>query len=138
MAIEQSPNESTHESKGLLHSLTAFASTLLAITHTRLKILSIDLEEARSQLLSLFAIVLIAVFCLALGLILATILLVTAFWDTHRLLVLALMAGGFLVCSLILFIVASHKTRTSPKLFVSSLGELYKDQQQLKSTHESV
>jgi uncharacterized membrane protein YqjE len=132
MAVEQSPHEATHESRGLLHSLTAFAVTLLAIVHTRLALVSIDLEEAKSQLLTLFAMVLIAVFCLVAGLILATILLVITFWDTHRLLALAVMAGFFLACSVTIFIIATHKARTSPKLFATSLGELYKDQQQLK------
>ena len=129
MANEERPDEQ----KGLLHSLTAFASTLLAIAHTRLALLSIDLEEAKSQFLYLFAMVLIALFCLVASLILITILLVTAFWDTHRLMALAVMAGVFFVCSVALFMVAMRKARTSPKLFATSLGELYKDQQQLES-----
>jgi uncharacterized membrane protein YqjE len=129
MANEERPDEQ----KGLLHSLTAFASTLLSIAHTRLALLSIDLEEAKSQLLCLFAMVLIAVFCLVASLILVTILLVTVFWDTHRLMALAVMAAVFFVCSVALLMVAMRKARASPKLFATSLGELYKDQQQLES-----
>ncbi|MBS1132667.1 MAG: hypothetical protein H6R16_3669, partial [Proteobacteria bacterium] len=40
------------ESKGLLESLTTLAATLVAIAHTRLDLLSSDLEEEREHLLS--------------------------------------------------------------------------------------
>ena len=75
--------------KGLLESLTTLAATLVAIAHTRLDLLSADLEEDREHLLSLLVLTLAALFCLGVGVVLAAILLVVAFWDTHRLVVLA-------------------------------------------------
>lgn len=118
-------------SKGLLESLTTFATTLVAIAHTRLELLSTDLEEAREHLLSLLLLSLAALFCLVVGVLLATILLVVAFWDTHRLLVLGLLAGFFLAVGMAAFGFAKHKARTKPRLFAASLLELFKDRQQL-------
>jgi len=40
-------------SKGLLESLTTLAATLVAIAHTRLDLLSADVEEERAHVLSL-------------------------------------------------------------------------------------
>ena len=121
------------ESKGLLESLTTLAATLVAIAHTRLDLLSTDLEEDRAHLLSLLVLALVALFCLGVGVVLATILLVVAFWDTHRLLVLGSLAGFFLAAGMAAGAFAMHKARTKPRLFAASLSELLKDRQQLVS-----
>jgi uncharacterized membrane protein YqjE len=121
------------ESKGLLESLTMFAATLVAIAHTRLDLLSADLEEDREHLLSLLELTLAALFCLGVGVVLATILLVVAFWDTHRLVALSTLTGFFLVAGMAAWAFAKHKARTKPRLFAASLSELSKDRQQLVS-----
>jgi uncharacterized membrane protein YqjE len=120
-------------SKGLLESLAALATTLVAIAHTRLDLLSVDLEEDRERVLSLLVLTLAALFCLGVGVVLATILLVVAFWDTHRVLALSGLAGFFLAVGMAAWIFAMHKARTKPRLFAVSLSELLKDRQQLVS-----
>jgi len=120
-------------SKGLLESLTTLAATLVAIAHTRLDLLSADLEEAREHLLSLLVLALVALFCLGVGVVLATILIVVAFWDTHRLLVLGIFTGCFLAVGMAAWGFAMHKARTKPRIFAASLSELFKDRQQLAS-----
>ncbi|MFZ0469937.1 MAG: phage holin family protein [Thiogranum sp.] len=125
--------DTPREGQGLLASLTALAATLVAIAHTRLGLLSTDLEEEREHLTSLMVLALAALFCLGVGVVLATILLVVAFWDTHRLLVLAGLSGFFLTMSMALWAYALHKARAKPGLFAASLSELFKDRQQLMS-----
>lgn len=119
--------------KGLLDSLAALAATLLAIVHTRLDLLSSDLEEERAHLFSLLVSALVALFCLGLGVVLAIFLVVVVFWDTHRLLALGTLTGFFLVAGLATWGYAMHKARNKPKLFAASLSELSKDRQQLVS-----
>ena len=120
-------------SKGLFESLTVLATTLVAIAHTRLDLLSTDLEEEREHLLSLLVLTLAALFCLGVGVVLATILLVAVFWDTHRLLVLGTLAGFFLAVGMAAWGFAMRKARTKPRLFAASLLELLKDRQQIDS-----
>jgi len=117
--------------KGLLESLSSFAATLVAIAHTRLDLLSTDLEEEREHVFSLLGLALAALFFLMVGMVLASILLVVAFWDTHRFLVLGLLAGLFLTIGLAAGWAVIYKARNKPRLFASSLSELYKDRQQL-------
>lgn len=126
-------NEKSGASKGLIESLSALAITLVDIAHTRLELLSIDLEEDRAHLLSLIFLFLAAIFCLIVGLILAIILIVFILWESHRLWALSLLAGFFLLVGLVIWFIAVHKTKTKPKLFSSSLSELFKDQEKLKS-----
>jgi uncharacterized membrane protein YqjE len=120
-------------SKGLLESLAALVATLVAIAHTRLDLLSADLEEDRERVLSLLVLTLAALFCLGVGVVLATILIVVAFWDTHRVLALSGLAGFFLAVGMAAWMFAMHKARTKPRLFAASLSELLKDRQQLVS-----
>ena len=119
--------------KGLLESITRLAATLVAIAHTRLDLLATDLETDREHLLSLLMWALAALFCLGVGVLLAVLLLVVAFWDTHRLLVLGSLAALFLAAGGAAGWFVLHIARTRPRLFATSLSELLKDRQQLIS-----
>ncbi len=126
-------NETPRASKGLIESLSVLATTLVGVAHTRLELLSVDLEEDRAHLLSLVFLYLVAIFCLLVGLILAIILIVFVLWQDHRLLALSLVAGFFLLFGLAIWFTAMHKTKTKPRLFSSSLSELFKDKEKLES-----
>ena len=119
------------ESKGLLASLAALIATLVAIIHTRLNLLSTDIEEYRGYLLTLLALTFTALFFLGMGVLLATILLIAIFWETHRLLVLGSLTGFFLTAGLITWGIILYKIKTTPKLFATSLSELAKDRQSI-------
>ena len=117
--------------EGLLTSLKKLALTLVAVVHTRLELLSTDLEEGRERLISLLVMMFIALFCLCFGIVLLAILIVVAFWDTHRLLVLCSMTGLFLAAGGLLSFFAIRALKAMPRMFAASLGELSKDYQQL-------
>lgn len=127
------PENAPDESRGLFESLSLFAATVVATAHTRLELLSVDLEEEREHLLSIMLLALAAVFLFGIGVVLMSILLVVIFWETHRLLVLSALAVIFLLVGIGVGLLAMHKVRTKPRLFSSSLSELDKDQQQLSS-----
>ena len=118
-------------SPGLLHSLTVLTSTLVGIIHTRLELLSTDLEEDREHLVALLIMALCALFCLGLGVLLVAMLLVVVFWDTQRIPVLVSLAGFFLVAGIAAWVMAVNRIKSMPRLFASTLQELFKDRQQL-------
>lgn len=119
--------------QGLLSSLTTLAATLVAIIHTRLDLLSTDVEEDRAHLLSLLVLALATLFFFGVGVVLVTILLAAIFWDTHRFLVLGALAGFFLAGGVATWSLAVRKMRVKPRLFAASLAELIKDRGQLDS-----
>lgn len=127
------PEKAIGPGQGLFESLGTLGATLVAIAHTRLDLLSLDLEEERAHLFSLLMLALVALFCLGIGVLLATLLLVVAFWDTHRLLVLGALAGMFLAIGAAAWGFAFNKARTKPRIFAASMSELAKDRQQLVS-----
>jgi uncharacterized membrane protein YqjE len=120
-----------HTQGGLFHSITVFAQALVSIVHTRLELLSTDLEEDRQHLFTLMGFFIASIFSLMVGVVLCTLLIVILFWDSHRILVLASLAGFFLLVGFAACGVGIHKAKTKPKLFLASLLELFKDTQHL-------
>ena len=128
--MAEKPRVST---EGLFESFKTLASSLIGIVQTRLELLSTDLAEEREHLITLLVLVLLALFCLGVGVVLLALLVVVAFWDSHRLLALGAVTVGFLLASAGMALLAVHKTRTRPRLFAASLAELSKDRQHLGS-----
>lgn len=127
-------SEASQESAGgLFASLKSLSANLISIVQTRLELLSTDVAEERERLTALLVLAQVALFCLGVGVVLLTMLIVVVFWDTHRLLVLGLLTGMFLIAGAATGWLAMHKLRTKPRLFEASLAELAKDRQQLGS-----
>jgi uncharacterized membrane protein YqjE len=120
-------------SEGLFVSLKNLTATLIAIVYTRLDLISTDLEEGRERMLSLLVVTFVSLFCLCIGVVLLAMMIVVAFWDTHRLLALGSLTGVFLIAGTILSRIAIRELRAMPRMFAASLTELSKDQQELES-----
>lgn len=125
--------ESHAAAGGLFESLKTLSVSLISIVHTRLELLSTDVAEEREHLTTLLVLVLVALFCLGVGVVLLAILIAVAFWESHRLVALGGLTGFFLTAGAGLGWLAMHKVRTKPRLFEASLAELSKDRQQLTS-----
>ena len=117
---------------GLLHSIKDLAQTLLGAAQTRLSILATEIEEERARLEQMLLVALAAAFCLAMGIVLCVALVVLYYWDTHRLAAVGLLAAGFLAAGVVLGLILRNKTKTRPKPFAITRGELAKDRAMLR------
>jgi len=117
----------------LFDSVKVLAGALLAIAHTRLELLSTEIEEQRAWLGSMLVWTLVALFCAGVGVVLATLFVVMALWDTHRLLALGIPAILFLLGGALAWLILLGKVRAKPRLFAASLGELSKDRKEVTS-----
>lgn len=124
-------DKASTSSISLFESLKALTATLVTIVHTRLELLSTDLEEDRERLMSLVMLSLIALFSLLIGAVLVTITLVVVFWDSYRVLALASISGVFIIVGAGTWIAAVRQAKKKPKMFVASLLELVKDRKHL-------
>jgi uncharacterized membrane protein YqjE len=131
--VSEAQNPGTSRRGGLFDSLKVLAATLLAIAHTRLELLSTEIEEERVRLSSMLVWTLVALFCAGLGVVLATLFVVFALWDIHRLLALGIPAILFLLGAALAWLVVRGKARAKPLLFAASLAELSKDRKELTS-----
>lgn len=119
-------------SEGLFASLQNLTGTLLSIVQTRLELMRVEIEEGRQRLIELLGIAFLALFCLSMGIVLLTILIVVIFWDTHRLLTLSLLTGCFLLIGGFLWLKTLKNLKGMPRMFEASLAEILRDHQKFK------
>ncbi|MCL5060206.1 MAG: phage holin family protein, partial [Candidatus Thermoplasmatota archaeon] len=115
----------------MFESLKTLSASLIGIVHTRLELLSTDIAEEREHLIAFLLLALLALFCLGVGVLLLALMIVVAFWESHRLLALGGLTGLFLIAGAGMAWLALHKARTRPRLFAASLAELSRDRQHL-------
>lgn len=118
---------------GLFESLKTLGATLAAILQNRLELLSTDIAEERARLGSILLLALVALFCLGVGVLLLTLLVVVLFWDTHRLAALGALTALFLSAGGWIGWLARQRLRSKPRLFEASIAELAKDREHLRS-----
>lgn len=117
--------------ENLLSSLKNIVATGASIAQTRLELLSVDVQIARSKFISLLVMIVCALFFLFFGLVMLSLLIVIYSWETNRMLALGLLTIGFICIGLILTFLAMRSLQTMPKLFEASIAEFAKDREEL-------
>ncbi|CAM3674727.1 phage holin family protein [Polynucleobacter antarcticus] len=118
-------------SENLLSSLKNLVSTSASIAQTRLELLSVDVQIARSKFLSLLVMIAFTLFFLFFGLVMLALLIVIYSWESDRMLALSLLTAGFISVGLILAAVVLRSLKNMPSLFEATIAELAKDRQEL-------
>ena len=97
------------------------------MAHTRLELAFLELQQGLEGLVAVLLWALIALLAAGMGLLFGGLALVFLFWDTHRVLVAALIMVLFLVLAAIASAVVGGKLRAQRSLFATTLTELGKD-----------
>lgn len=121
------------QSGGLLSSIKALIATLLAMAQTRLELVANEMEENRLRIIRLMFYSLFMMFFFSLGVILLTLLVIAVFWDSHRILVIGLLALSYLGIAtwLATYVVCQ---RNAHGVFTATLAELAKDRAALEAS----
>ena len=127
------PGEDDRPTASLFRSLSNFAGTLVSIAHTRLELLTTELQEEVRQVGAILLWAFIAAFTAMLGLFLAALVFIFAFWDTHRIAASLAMIGMFVAMAIFAALVLRAKLRSKPPLLDDTLAELAKDRDNLKA-----
>jgi uncharacterized membrane protein YqjE len=118
---------------GLFQSVNNFLATFVAIVHTRLELLTTELQEEVRQVGAILLWAFIAAFAAVMGLFLGALAVIFVFWDTHRLAASLAMIGLFVGLAVVAGLILRHKLSTKPPLLDDTLAELAKDRDQLKA-----
>ena len=118
---------------GLFQSLNNFLATLVAIVHTRLELLTTELQEEVRQVGAILLWAFIAAFAAMMGLFLGALAVIFVFWDTHRLAASLAMIGLFVAVAVVAGLILRHKLTTKPPMLDDTLAELAKDRDQLRA-----
>jgi uncharacterized membrane protein YqjE len=129
-----SPDDSgTGPISSLIGSLKGALSTLLGIAQTRLEIISTELQEEVGRAAELLLWAFVALFAAGIGLFLGALVLIFAFWETHRVLVSILVMGFFFLLALAALLVLRARLRSRPRLFEATIAEFARDREHLDS-----
>lgn len=118
---------------GLFQSLNRFAATLIALGHTRLELLTTELQQEVRQVGAILLWAFIAAFAAMIALFLGALAVIFVFWDTHRIAASIAMIIVFLALSGAAALMLQKKLRGKPPLLNDTLAELAKDRDQLKA-----
>jgi uncharacterized membrane protein YqjE len=116
----------------LAASLQGLAGTVLTLLQVRLELLSVEAQEEVLRVVGFVLYGTLAVVLLALGLGFLAILLTVAWWETQRLLALAVFTTLFLALGGVAAWLAYLRARRGSALFAASLAELRQDREQLR------
>lgn len=118
---------------GLFDSLKALLATVVGIAHTRIELISTEVEEQFARLVSLLAWGLLVLFFAFTGVILSAIAFIVLFWDSNRVLAAAGLAAVFVVLAVIAVLGFIARAKSRPPLFEATLEELAKDRSRLNT-----
>lgn len=134
MAIDVEPQSSGNAglTGGLFQSLSGFVATFVTVAHTRLQLLTTELQEEVQRAAQLLVWAFIALFAAMMALFLGALTVIFVFWDTHRLLAALVMTGVLLALAVAAALVLQAKIKAKPPMLDDTLAELAKDRDQLR------
>jgi uncharacterized membrane protein YqjE len=112
---------------GLVASLRRALATLVTLAHTRLELVSVEIEEQIEFAASVLLWSITAMFFASLAVLVLALTIVIAFWDTHRLLAAGLVTLGLALSALVAVLVVQRRLRHRPRLLAATTTELRGD-----------
>lgn len=112
---------------GLFDSLRAMLATFVTLAHTRLELVTVELEQEVQRLTGVLLWAIVGIFCGGLAVLMLSLTIVIAFWDGHRLLAAGLVTLLFVGVAVAAGLVVRHRLRTRPRLLSATIAELKQD-----------
>lgn len=132
-ADDRAGEEASGPIRGLFRSLSKLLATAIAVGHTRLELLSTELQEEVHRVAEIMVWTLIVLLSAGIGLFLLALVVIFVFWDTHRIVAAVAVTGVFVAISAIGGLVLRAKIKSRPRLLDATLSELAKDRDHLLS-----
>ena len=107
--------------------MEALGGALLGLVHTRLSLISLELDEARERTVASLVIVLVAVLCFAFAVLGASALVVIAFWETNRIAALCGVIVAYVLIGFVALWRLSVRARTGGPPFAETIAQFERD-----------
>ena len=118
-------------SGGLLLSLRRLGASFAAILHSRIELVTLEMEREKARITRLILLGVVALFFLGLGAITATIFVVVLFWDSQRLVVLGFLTVLYIGIGAGALMIARKEGDDARRPFSATLEALRKDRDHL-------
>jgi uncharacterized membrane protein YqjE len=118
---------------GLFRSLAKLVATFVAIAHTRLELLTTELQQEMHRVAEIMVWTFVALLSAGIGLFMMALVIVFVFWDTHRLLASVVVTAAFFAIAVVSLLALRAKIKSRPRLLEGTLAELASDADHLKA-----
>ncbi len=116
---------------GLFQSVSHLLATAVGIAHTRLELLSTELQEEIHRAAEIMVWTAVVLLAAGVGLFLLALVVIFVFWDTHRMAASIAVTSAFFAIAAVAALVLRAKVRAKPPLLDATLAELKKDRDTL-------
>lgn len=113
--------------RGMFRSLRGLISTGIALIETRLELLTTELKEEKTRVISLLIYALAALILLSVGTVFLAVLFTALLWESNRLLALGIFAALFMAGGVFALVMAVRLVQQQSRLFAATLAELKGD-----------
>lgn len=120
-------DQTAHGEGGPWSTFTRMFKTLRDVANNRVELFLIEWQEERLRLLETLVLLLVGTVCALMALLMITLALVVIFWDTHRILVLALIILAYAAAAVVAFGMLCSRLRQW-QAFAATLEQIKKDQ----------
>jgi uncharacterized membrane protein YqjE len=131
--MTDSQSSSPGSATGVLHSLTHFLGTLVGLLHTRLELLTTEVQEEIGRTAGLLIWAFVASFAAMMALFLAALTVIFVFWDSYRVLAALAMVILFVLIAVIGAMTLNKRLQNKPRLLNATLDELARDRDHLRA-----
>ncbi|MGB7480802.1 MAG: phage holin family protein [Burkholderiaceae bacterium] len=117
----------------IFDSAARLLATFLSTLQTRIELLTVELEEEALRYFLYLLLALAAMACLGIAVLLAILLIVVIYWDTHRIPVLVGLIVFFALAAVVIMLGVRNNYRKKSRLLAHTLAEMAKDVETLNS-----
>ena len=118
---------------GLIRNIARMVGILLAVLHTRMELLAVELQEDVQRLFFYALLFLVALFCATVTFLLAIFLVIVLFWDTYRIGAICGLTVFFGGVTVLIGLGIRSSYRKKPGMLAYTRSEIAKDIERLKS-----
>ena len=112
-------------------SVAKLLATAIGIAQTRLELLTTELQEEVHRVAEIMVYAVVALLAAGVGLFLLALVIIFAFWDTHRIAASIAVTGTVFLIAIGAALILLAKVRAKPAMLDGTLAELKKDRASL-------
>lgn len=116
---------------GIVDSLRSMVATLLQVVHTRLELVTTEVQEEMHRIASIALWGIVATFFGGLFVLMVAVTVIIAAGEQHRLTAALVMTGVFLLIVAVAVLMLRARLREKPRLMSHTLDELRRDRERL-------
>jgi uncharacterized membrane protein YqjE len=116
---------------GIVHSVRRMLAIVVGMAKTRLGLLAVEARLELNRIWPLLAVTVLALIFVAMALLMLSLLVIVAYWETSRLLAIGCLLGLYVAATAATLLILQRRARNASSLFATSLSELSKDHSEL-------